>query len=270
MTPGRADLPHREVLFTREPAAGGPLLHAAERLALRPLVIAALRFGPGRDLARLAMRLGRGGEDWVAVTSAHAAAALAHAAGERAVRASGLRVAALGEATAAPLRLAGIEPTLVAQDENAASLADAIVRVNAAEGTSRAVIFLRGNRARRDLPERLAAARIPVEEIEVYVSDPAPFDEAPLVASLGERRLVASVIASPSAGQAVLARLAPAERALWLDVPAIAPGATTAAALASLGMRRITAARGPSEGGLADALTALLDHPVRDDKAATR
>jgi uroporphyrinogen-III synthase len=257
------------VLLARAPRSGGALLGALDRLGLEPLVVDALRFGPGRDRARLAERLAAAGGAWIALTSARAARALVEAVATGAALSAGARLAALGDASAAPLRAAGLAPALVAggppagtapgegtapDAANAAALADAI----AAAGGPRAALFLRGNRARRDLPERLARAGFAVEELEVYATDAAPFDAAPLAAALAAGRLAASIVSSPSTAEAVLARLAPPDRALWLDVPAVASGRTTAEALVSLGARRITVATAPSEEGLAAGLGAAL------------
>ncbi len=247
------------VLFTRAPRRGGPILAVVECFGLETLVVDALRFAPGRDRARLPGRLASAGDKWIALTSARAADALVEALAAGAALPGGARLAALGEETAAPLRAAGLAPAIVAGETgritraSAAGLADAIV----AAGGPRAALFLRGNRARRDLPERLARDGYSVEEMEVYETEPAPFDAGPLAAALASGRLEASVVWSPSAAEAILARLGERDRALWLDVPVVAPGRTTADALASLGASRIVVARAPSEDGLAEALESL-------------
>jgi hypothetical protein len=64
-------------------------------------------------------------------------------------------------------------------------------------------------------------------------------------------------VSSPSAGEAVLARLGARDRALWLEVPVVVAGRTTAEALAERGASRIVVARAPSEEGLAESLESL-------------
>jgi uroporphyrinogen-III synthase len=243
----------RALLLTREPMSGGALLAAARRLALQPLVLPVLRFGAGADHERLATRLGETADAWIALTSARAAEALTAALADGAELAPSARIAALGEGTASPLRAARLHPALVADEANAAGLAAAIA---SAEGP-RSVLFLRGNRARRDLPDRLAASGFLVEELEVYTTEPASCDVSDLAAALDAGRLAASVVWSPAAAEALLGRLGPRHGAAWLGAPVLVPGRTTAAALEALGARRVVVAGRPTEQGLAKALSSI-------------
>ncbi len=243
----------RALLLTREPAPGGALLAAAERFRLEPLVIAAVQFSPGRDAALLADRLAHGTWDWIAMTSARAAESLAQAVAGGAAIPARTRLAVVGGATAAPLRSVGIEPALVAPAPSAAALAEAILGL----GRARSVLFLHGSRARRELPDAMAAAGVAVELLEVYAAEDAAFDARPLAAALDAGCLAASIVSAPSAAAAICDRLAPREKRLWLDVPAVAAGRTTAEALRSFGAARIVTARDPSEQGLVEALAAV-------------
>jgi uroporphyrinogen-III synthase len=250
------------VLLTRSPEPDGPLLAEIARRGAAPLVVEALRFGPGRDRARLAERVADGGRDWIALTSARAAEALAELLRAGARPSPGARVAVVGDATAGPLAEAGLSPDLVAPAPAASALASALIAKRA-----RSVLFLCGSRARPDLPETLAAAGVAVESLEVYSTEPAPFDARDLAATLDAGRLAASVVASPSAVEAVRDRLSPAHRALWLARPFAASGPTTAGALRALGAGRIAGAAEPSERGLAAALAAALDAPAAAEPA---
>ncbi|MFN0150301.1 MAG: uroporphyrinogen-III synthase [bacterium] len=242
------------VLLTRVPSAGGPLLAAAARLRHEPLVIPVLSFGEGRDRPRFRELLSKGSWDWIAMTSRKAAEALLEVRDEGARLPRGVKIAVVGEGTAEVLRRGGIAVDLHGDEPNASSLADAIARVK----DVRAVLFLRGRRSRRELPERLAAAGVAVEELEVYTTEAAEFDAAPIRNALAAGQLAASVVSSPSAAEAIRGALGEAAWVKWLDLPIVVPGATTARALESLGATCVTIARTPLEDGVAEALLALL------------
>jgi uroporphyrinogen-III synthase len=166
---------------------------------------------------------------------------------------AGARLAAVGEGTSEVLREGGLAPHLVAPVPSAAALADAIIEA----GRQRSILFLRGRRARRELPERLAAAGREVEELEVYTTEDAPFDAALLSQMIRGGRIAASVVTSPSAAEAIRGRLAPREWKRWLDTSIVVPGETTGAALGAHGASRVVVARTPLEDGLAEALLTL-------------
>jgi uroporphyrinogen-III synthase len=228
-------------------------LAAAARLGYEPLVISVLTFGEGRDRARFPEHLASGTWDWIAMTSRKAAEAFLEAREKGARPPANAKLAVVGEGTAEVLRRGGVTPELQGAEPNAASLADAI----AAQKGARSVLFLRGRRARRELPERLAAAGITLEELEVYTTEAAEFDAAPLRAAIASRRLAASVVSAPSAGEVIVAALGEASARKWLALPIVVPGATTAKALEALGAKRVTIARTPLEDGVAEALLTL-------------
>lgn len=113
--------------------------------------------------------------DWLAVTSANGVAAVA--ALDPGIP-PGVRVAAVGPATADALRASGIEPSLVAQESTAEGLADAL---GAADfGRPRRIVLAQAERARPVLAERLAAAGWAVTPVVAYRSIAAPLDPAQL------------------------------------------------------------------------------------------
>jgi uroporphyrinogen-III synthase len=241
------------VLLTRIPRPGGPLLAAAARLRYEPLVIPVLSFGEGRDRAQLGERLSKGSWDWIALTSRKAAEALLEVREKGAKLPGKARVAVVGEGTAEVLRRGGIAPELQGQEANAGSLAEAITLAKGA----RSVLFLRGRRARRELSERLVAEGIAVDELEVYTTEAAQFDVTPLRDAIGSGRLAASVVSAPSAADVVCSVLGEEASRIWLALPIVAPGATTARALEALGATRVAIARTPLEDGVAEALLTL-------------
>jgi uroporphyrinogen-III synthase len=102
---------------------------------------------------------------WVAFTSATAARLVLGAAGADAL--SGVRIAAVGPATAAALRGAGLEPEVVAADHDASGLA-AAMRTQAVEGAT--VWFPAAEGARDTLAEALRAAGAAVTVQAIYRS----------------------------------------------------------------------------------------------------
>ncbi len=144
----------------------------------------------------------------------------------------GSACAAVGPATAARLTACGSPPDLVAPAQSAASLAESIIDTSPAKP----VLFVRGNRARRTLPDRLRGAGIDVEEIEVYITMAVPDARAHEIA----RRIgaVADVVVmgSPSGVEGLHRAVAPAPLSsirgpsVWISL-----GGTTLSALAAAG-----------------------------------
>lgn len=114
--------------------------------------------------------------DWLAVTSANGVAAVV--APEGPGLRTGVRVAAVGPATADALRSSGIEPSLVAERSTAEGLADAL---GAAESDRpRRIVLAQAERARPVLAARLAAAGWVVTPVVAYRTIAATLDRAQL------------------------------------------------------------------------------------------
>ncbi len=114
--------------------------------------------------------------DWLAVTSANGAAAVLAGPIPR-----GVRVAAVGPATADVLRSGGVEPLLVPEQATAEKLADALGSAST-ERLGR-IVLAQAERARPVLAERLAQAGWIVAPVVAYRTvaaavDPALLDRA--------------------------------------------------------------------------------------------
>ena len=108
--------------------------------------------------------------DWVILTSVNAVKRLfARLAARGAVAIDvlrGLKVAAVGSATAAGLRARGVEPDLVPKDFRAEGIVEAFGELGIGAGTR--VLIPRAAEAREVLPERLTALGAEVDAVDLY------------------------------------------------------------------------------------------------------
>ncbi|MBI5836076.1 MAG: uroporphyrinogen-III synthase [Candidatus Eisenbacteria bacterium] len=247
----------RLVLFPRPPEAGGPEEVVLAAAGCAALVVPAIRFEPGADSDALAEALRAGpAPDAVAVTSARAAEAVAAVLG--AMRpAPRVRLAAVGSATARPLREAGLDVDVPPQGEaqGAAALAAHLLRTLAPGAR---VLFPRGNLSLGTLPDALRAAGVQVRELEVYRTVDAVPDVEQLRAALDRRWVAAAVFTSPSGVEALRAALGPGGWKALAALPAVAPGRTTETALRAAGAVRVERAADPGRAGVAAALAKVL------------
>lgn len=112
--------------------------------------------------------------DWIAVTSAHAVRSLVDSAAGAIPR--GIRVAAVGEATARALREHDIEPELVARQSDASGLVDEL----APFVSRRRILLPQAADAAPTLAEGLRQAGADVVAVEAYAKriPPAAFEDA--------------------------------------------------------------------------------------------
>jgi uroporphyrinogen-III synthase len=247
----------RVVLFTRPLMPGGPEEQVLAAEGCRALTVEVLRFEAGRDLDRLGGRLREDPAfDMAAVTSRRAAEALAAALKDLPAERRP-RCAAVGPASAAPLREAGFEVDVPPPGSGAGAARLASHLLHALHRGSR-VLFARGNLSLEILPGSLRARGVEVEELEVYHTVPAGADVAALLEALGRRAVAAAVFASPSAVDGLRALLAPEAWEQLMELPAVAPGDTTAEALLEAGALRVERAGEPGRAGIAGALAGVL------------
>jgi uroporphyrinogen-III synthase len=157
---------------------------------------------------------------------------------------------AVGAESASPIRAAGFAVATPPDSRPGAKrLAALIARVKPAgpgaeppaPGTAAVarVAFLHGDRSLPDLPEALAEAGIEVEPFELYGTRFLSADVAALERAAEAGRVAAVAFFSPSGVEALERLLRPEiSTLLRSDVPALARGETTRAALESRGYRR--------------------------------
>jgi len=187
------------VLVTRAPhqaaALAGPLTALGAEVLVAPVIdtVDPDSWEPAdRAIAGLS------GYDWVILTSTNAVDRFLGRMAERDVPLSalhGVRVAAVGPATAERLAEAGITPDLVPEDFRAEGLVEALL-ANGIEPGAR-LLLPRAEHAREILPDALRAAGAVVDVVPVYRTVPASPDPA-LIARLAAGEVDVVTFTSPS------------------------------------------------------------------------
>ncbi len=161
---------------------------------------------------------------------------------------AGVRLAAVGPATAAALRRYGLTADLTPEHATGRDLAAALPDV-----AGQHILLPRSDRALRDLPEALAARGAQITEIVAYTLKPAAPNPAGL-AAVDAGEIDVAVFFSPSAlsGLAALLNRSLVEALHGVAVACIGP--TTAAAARELGLQADIVSDMPTVEGLVNAL----------------
>ncbi len=184
--------------------AAGLLLGALERAGAVVQRLPVVEFGAPADERRVEQILGELDHySWVLFTSGQAVRSVAGRARPK------TRVAAVGPATEALLCDHGWKVDLVPERNDASGLADALVASGPVPREP--VLFIRGNQARRTLPDRLVTAGFAVEEVEVYSTHPVDLERVTRVVDRIDE-LAEVVIAGSPLGVKTLARAAAPRR----------------------------------------------------------
>ncbi len=214
------------------------------------------------------------GWDWIVVTSATGAravaSAIARAGGPRSSPdggSDGPRWAAVGPSTAAALADSGIRADLVPRRSSGAATAAAIIGLSpTGRLDGRRILLARADAAAPDLPTRLRAAGADVHDVIAYRTFEGPADaRCALVATMADPDLAAIVFASGSAARGLVALLDADPAALRCagTTPAVAIGPATSAVLRDLGFANVTEAVSPSVPALAAAVLAVVGRAPR-------
>lgn len=245
------DLP--PVVVTRAEAADGALSSQLKSLGLKVLLWPAIEVTRSNttDLTEALNRIAD--FDWIVFASRHAATpVLAHFP----TQPQGLKVAAVGKATAQVLRQRGWQVDLVPDDSNAGALVTSFEAV-AKEGIR--VLYPASSRALPMIAKGLAQLGAVVTQVEAYRTDAAAgLDVADCRARIERNEIGAVTFASPSA-------VIELERALgrehfeklFTSAAAVAIGPTTARVLTELG-RTPVLAESATLRGLANATFRFL------------
>lgn len=144
------------------------------RLGAQPVHCPTIRITEPRDPTPFRQAVRRlDSYDWVVFTSANGVARFWHeleTGGGGASLPSGMRVAAIGPATAAALERRGVRPEIVPEEYVAEAVADALTGQAAIAGCR--VLLPRAAGARQVLPQRLRSAGAEVDEVIAYESRP--------------------------------------------------------------------------------------------------
>ncbi|MGQ0639788.1 MAG: uroporphyrinogen-III synthase [Gemmatimonadaceae bacterium] len=240
----------RRVVITRPSEQAAGLAEACRSLGAEAIIAPAIAIVEPVTWAPLDEALARLDlYAWLIVTSVHAARAVRARvrALDIADRLTGVRLAAVGPATAAALP--GAEPgrVLVSSEQHAQALADEIPDV-----AGKHILFPRGDRAREFLPQRLRSRGATVDDPIAYRTIPGE-GLGVILGEIAAERCDALVLTSPSTVEFVASALTRrgltlAERASRARPALFCIGPTTADAVRQLGVEPQGVAAGSAEG----------------------
>jgi uroporphyrinogen-III synthase len=162
------------VVVTRDEGPDGPLTTLLRSRGLTVYRWPTIRVAPPEDPAPLESALADlDAFDWAVFTSPRAVAAVLDRA-DIAVLPSGIRTAAVGEATAGALERAGWPVTLVPRTQTGEALVAALLDAGMGAGTR--VLFPASAIARDTVPDGLAEAGVVVVQVEAYRTEAVELD----------------------------------------------------------------------------------------------
>ena len=158
----------RRVLVTRALHQAGKLSEGLRALGAEPVEVPVLEIRPPESFEPLDAALRQiGGYDWLILTSANAVRALAGRAAFPNISLDKLaapQVAAVGEATAAAARKAGLQIAFVPESYVAESLVEGLLPLSA----GRRILLVRAALARDVIPDALRATGAEVDVVDAY------------------------------------------------------------------------------------------------------
>jgi uroporphyrinogen-III synthase/uroporphyrinogen III methyltransferase/synthase len=250
----------RRVLVTRAAHQAGKLSEGLRAVGAEPIEVPVLEIQPPASFEPLDTAL-RQLEvyDWLVLTSANTVRALAERAAELNIRLeqpASLKVAAVGDATAAAARKAGFAVTLAPDSYVAENLLDGLTQFVA----GRRILLARAAIARDVVPNVLRQAGAEVDVVDAYCNV-MPQSAPERLRSAIDAGIDAVTFTSSSSA----AHLAEAARAAGIEfplkgIPAISIGPITSQSLRDLGWEPAAEANVSDIGGLIDAAVRVL-HP---------
>lgn len=248
----------RRVLVTRAAHQAGKLSEGLRALGAEPVEVPLLEIHPPASFESLDAALRQfDSYDWLILTSANAVRALserAAALGVPLVQPSRMKVAAVGDATAAATRKAGFIVDFVPELYVAESLAEGM----SGQVTGKRILIARAAVARDILPGALRAAGGKVHVVDAYLNVLPESAPQQLRQALIEGIDAATFTSSSSATH--LAEAACAAGVAWplAGVPAISIGPVTSQTLRDLGWSPAAEAEPSDISGLIDAVKRSL------------
>jgi uroporphyrinogen-III synthase len=249
----------RRVLVTRALHQAGKLSEGLRALGAEPVEVPVLEIRPPASFAPLdAAILTFNSYNWLILTSANTVRALLERAavlGVGLAQPAGLKVAAVGEATAAAARKAGFIVTFVP----VSYLAESLVTGLAAQAAGQRVLLARAAVARDVIPDALRTAGAEVDVVDAYRNVLPEAAPEQLQNAFAEGIDAATFTSSSSATH--LAEAASAAGINWpfAGVPAVSIGPITSQTLRELGWEPAAEANPSDIPGLIAALARILD-----------
>ena len=229
---GRRVLEGKRILVTRASHQASKLSDALRALGAEPVEVPVLEIRPPADPAPLDRALrALDSYDWLVLTSANAVRAIAWSSFLDKV--ANLKVAAVGEATAAAARQAGLPVALVPETYVAESLVESLV----GQSAGKKFLLVRAKNARNVIPDALRATGATVDVVDAY-RNVMPAAAPQLLHAALEKGIDAAIFTSSSS----VTHLADAARAAGIRFPfagvsAISIGPITSQTLRELGWR---------------------------------
>ncbi len=229
----------RPVVVTRAEGSDGPLSRELRGLGLTVLSWPAVSVEHS-DSSALEAALGAVREfDWIVFASRHAVAAVLQ---RLPMAPAGVRIAAVGRATAQVLRQRGWPVHLVPEEASAAALIAAFAAQWSAADTGVRVLYPASSRALPTIAAGLTQLGASVRQVEAYRTQAADLDVEACRAWIARGGIGAVTFASPSAVSELAQALGEADfQRLLADAAAVAIGRTTAKEVSAHGQRAVVA-----------------------------
>jgi uroporphyrinogen-III synthase/uroporphyrinogen III methyltransferase/synthase len=252
----------RRILVTRAAHQAGKLSDGLRRLGAEPVEVPVLEIHPPASFTPLDSALRQfASYDWLILTSANAVHALverAAALGISVAQLAWLKVAAVGESTAAEARKAGFKVAFVPQAYVAESLVEGLMESLQKQSSGQRILLARAAVARDVIPDALRAEGVVVDVVDAYCN------VMPKAAPDQLRSAVRSGIdAVTFTSGSSATNLAEAARAAKIDwpialVPAVSIGPITSQTLRDLGWLPAAEAEPSDISGLIVAVERVL------------
>lgn len=260
----------RTVVLTRPRAQSAEMAALLEEHGARVLEFPCIAIAPPDSFEALDQALkAPHGFDWLVLSSSNGVEALLarlDALGRDVRALAGMKIAAVGTATAQALAVARLRADLVPDEFDAEGLVQALAKHGVA---GQRFLVVRAQEGREVLPDELRAAGGRVEVCAAYKTLRPPIDVAPMRERLGRGEVSAIAFASPSAVKNFAAGFEPGEAARLLEKVCVAAiGPVTAKAAAGQGIRVDVTPEQATGPALVQALAGWLAGP--GDKSGSR
>jgi uroporphyrinogen-III synthase len=269
-TPEDEDLQGARIVVTRARQQAGPLTSALTERGGTAIALPTIRIEPVVDLAPLDAAIDdahQGAFDWLVFTSANAVEIVSRridALNLRSEQLTALKVAAVGEATAAATVRAGLNLTLVAEAATGDALAASLCRQM--RPASR-VLYPKSAIGREALPKALQTAGFDVLAIDVYRTVPEPDVDLRALEQVRRGEIDLITFASPSSVRNFI-DLVGLECTVVRGIPVVCVGAVTAEAARDAGLLVVAVSDAPDALTMTEAVATYWQSSVRGQPAA--